>query len=659
MSHHIHSLGKSTFLKYALARLLSEQEVVLLCDNLHAYLFYRGTAYFQHASLGFLGLPVHKEHPTRAVWTPIDVDYQTHGPPIRAGIWPIQASSPKPTRWKSWVKQLDGALWGMPLWSLKELIRGYAFSSFYRPLRGSSLILLHLRSIPFSPNYNTLQRILEEHLSQPDGLTAPDTGDPKVDAILEILHREMEREKVAAAAAAAVEAEEAAAVAVEAEEAAAAGEEEEEVVMEQYSGELGDDTAMDQDQDMVNQVDQAPPQRPVPKEKMDHALEILVRTATEEFCFIPRDVYRGILDLPEARGINAGALNVLDYSKLQTLIKAFTSDKELDLVSHRLVVVFPTENRTTSDVWKVDFKSIQVAELAVKAMRKETDAYQRDIFNGLRGLPDGSVLAGRIFEEIAHRVFCEGTALRCYATTSNTEKIEPPPTFYASTVLSPQLSPISGPRDYVPVDFKGELSNVTLDGAKYYIPTMSNHPLFDSFIIDAKSRPAVISIFQITIASKHEGSSMGYLHVRRLKTHVRQLFREKGLRTLPDIKVRYFLVCPEDGLSREWQMPTGWGKGKKNTHRGDVFCIYIPSPRLMVRHICSLLSSPNRITAGCRLPVRGPDLPSIFQNLCPRLQEKISLALNHDCRVDLDSLYMPFLCASPLSLFPPLPLPSS
>jgi len=274
---------------------------VLLCDDVYVYLFYRGMAYYQQTSLGFVGLPVHREHPARAPWTPIDVDYQTHGPPIRSGVWPIQASSPKPIQWKLWLKQFGGALWGMPLWSLEELIRGYALSSFYFPFRGSSLILLHLCSISLSPNYDTLRGILEEHLSQPDGLTAPYTGDPKVDAILEILHREMGRKNLVAAAATAVE------------EAAA---------LEVCPGGLGDDTAVDQDQ--------APP--PVPKVKMDRVLEILVRTATEEFGFIPRDVYRGILDLPEMRRRHAGAVDELNCSDLRKLVRMFTSEKECDLI---------------------------------------------------------------------------------------------------------------------------------------------------------------------------------------------------------------------------------------------------------------------------------------------------------------------------------------
>ena len=63
------SPGKSNFPKFVLAWLLSKQQVVLLCCSAHAYLFHRDMVYFQPTSLTFLGLPVHREHPNRCLWT--------------------------------------------------------------------------------------------------------------------------------------------------------------------------------------------------------------------------------------------------------------------------------------------------------------------------------------------------------------------------------------------------------------------------------------------------------------------------------------------------------------------------------------------------------------------------------------------------------------
>jgi len=155
MSHRpIRSPGKSNFLKFMLAWLLSDGQVVLLCDNDRTYLFYRGRVYNRRTEVGFIDLPVHRAAPNRSVWAPIDVNYLDGGPPIRSDpiAWPIQASSPIPIRWRSWHKQFNAALWGMPLWNLEELIEGCAFCSFYPSIAKSiTNYPVSLQPIPFAP----------------------------------------------------------------------------------------------------------------------------------------------------------------------------------------------------------------------------------------------------------------------------------------------------------------------------------------------------------------------------------------------------------------------------------------------------------------------------------------------------------------------------
>ena len=122
--------GKSTFLFFILARLFSAQQVVLLCEDPKTYLFYCGKVYRRSAKLGFLDLP---KNPNRRYWpipALIDADFGERGPPLSriTNVWPIQASSPKPVRWKSWVKQYNAATLVMPLWSTEELMKGYVFN---------------------------------------------------------------------------------------------------------------------------------------------------------------------------------------------------------------------------------------------------------------------------------------------------------------------------------------------------------------------------------------------------------------------------------------------------------------------------------------------------------------------------------------------------
>ena len=118
---------------------------------------------------------------------------------------------------------------------------------------------------------------------------------------------------------------------------------------------------------------------------------------------------------------------------------------------------------------------------------------------------------------------------------------------------------------------------MTLDKNKYYVLTAPAHPLFDSFTItlDPYQWSVVISVFQITISPRHEGSAKGFPF--KIMTRVRELGKEYFNATF-NIKVAYFLVCPEGGPDHKWQMPVDGNKSVKiNDHHGDVFCICVPS----------------------------------------------------------------------------------
>ena len=130
---HARSPGKTTFLQFILAQLSSACQVVLLCENMQTYLFYCGKVYSRPTLSGFKHLPT---RPIKGyycpIWTLIDMNYADRGPPIDKGlnIWPVQASPSNRIRWKAWQKQYDAALFGMPLWSMKELIARYVFDLF-------------------------------------------------------------------------------------------------------------------------------------------------------------------------------------------------------------------------------------------------------------------------------------------------------------------------------------------------------------------------------------------------------------------------------------------------------------------------------------------------------------------------------------------------
>jgi hypothetical protein len=128
----IRSVGKTTFLNFVLARLLSARQVVLLCTSKEIHLFYRGEVYFRPTASSFEELPERLGSEYYPIWTLIDVDFKKEESviPEGANIWPIQASSPNSSRWKVWQNHFGAAVWGMPLWNMEELIKGYVFGLF-------------------------------------------------------------------------------------------------------------------------------------------------------------------------------------------------------------------------------------------------------------------------------------------------------------------------------------------------------------------------------------------------------------------------------------------------------------------------------------------------------------------------------------------------
>jgi len=129
---HTRPQGKTTFLKFLLAWLLSAHQAAILCDNDFIYLFYHGKVYSRPAVSAFKNAPRHKTSPYYPIWTLIDMDFRDREAPVDddLNIWPVQASPPNPIRWKSWRKQLGGALLGMPLWNREDLVHGYVLNLF-------------------------------------------------------------------------------------------------------------------------------------------------------------------------------------------------------------------------------------------------------------------------------------------------------------------------------------------------------------------------------------------------------------------------------------------------------------------------------------------------------------------------------------------------
>ena len=376
-------------------------------------------------------------------------------------------------------------------------------------------------------------------------------------------------------------------------------------------------------------------------ENVDTALETLVHNAIKEFGFAPRDVYRGVLVLSRTRELHTDAVRELKLPTLVSTIQLFTNTLSIEGLSHRVVGVYPRPSSPFSyhddDKWVIDFKSTQIADQVMEKMEVEEDNFIQSAYCLLHNTSGASCFAGRYFEAFVHRKFSVGWksdeatpqpirmtpnnrdpplfstdapsqshSARTTRTTHTTRSTRSTHSTRSTRSTHPKLPPTplqNTSRTSTRVNLTCDLSSVTLDDNRYYTSTSATLPLFDSFTINIEQHTAIISIFQITLSTRHHGSPEGYPIIRKIAAHVHGLLKERYPKTKVKVKVRYFLVCPASELGHQWQMPIGWSRNPRPqylTHRGDVFCIHIPNS---VHHSMSWLFTPNYVTTDLWLGI--------------------------------------------------------
>ena len=284
----------------------------------------------------------------------------------------------------------------------------------------------------------------------------------------------------------------------------------------------------------------------------------------------------------------------LDYTELQDVWFFSPSSGLAFETLHHVIVAFPrpiTPHSTYSlvdpDRWAIDFKSIRIARKVVELMRLQEIKDLREMYQFFHRSPESSVLAGWIFEAIVHRLLSGGWQPGPVLQPIRMDRKGPSdsPVFYtdpsSSTPDTSSLPLLPRTKVVMDVNFTDcQLSDVTLNNGRYYIPTAAIHPLFDSFTIDMDPHSVVISFFRITISPSNEGLVEGYRHVRKIMTRVHKLLKEADSNAT--VKFAYILVCPDDGSEYQWRMPVGWNKDTEtHDHRGDGFCIRVPVPETL------------------------------------------------------------------------------
>ena len=203
------------------------------------------------------------------------------------------------------------------------------------------------RSLQLSPHYHDFSHELQRALPSLDRSTPTNSDDKDIRAALEVLRTRRR-------------------VIEEGEEDEEGGEDKE--------GEKDEKKTKGENVNMVDKESQQPL-------AIRDALKILVQNATREFGFAPRDVYRGVFTLPDARNSLNAVVRSLTYEQLKDIVGAFERDGSLtDQPSHQVFEVYPCPPPAHDDSWTIKFKSASIAKKVAVALQKEEDKYLRQMY---------------------------------------------------------------------------------------------------------------------------------------------------------------------------------------------------------------------------------------------------------------------------------------
>ncbi|KAF9499280.1 hypothetical protein BDN71DRAFT_1586992 [Pleurotus eryngii] len=121
--------GKTYCLFFLLLKKLVKGEPVLFYRNRREVLYFSagGVQLNENIASSHL-LPLHPKvrNASAKTWALIDGDEGDRNPPttaiLEAFLFPVQAASPRTSRYKDWVKQRDGEVWPVARWSREDLL---------------------------------------------------------------------------------------------------------------------------------------------------------------------------------------------------------------------------------------------------------------------------------------------------------------------------------------------------------------------------------------------------------------------------------------------------------------------------------------------------------------------------------------------------------
>ncbi|KAE9400364.1 hypothetical protein BT96DRAFT_1018915 [Gymnopus androsaceus JB14] len=559
-------IGKSVFLWYLLAVLLTLKDdspvrraPVLLYHDVHIILFYDDRAYtpISPSTFDFTALP--EVDTSNAIWALIDVDDTTGEPAGLAGargVFPIQAASPDPKRYRNWLRKRKAVMWGFPFWTVEELLAGWKVQKQYAETIADIDYWLNHRDDPVKPEFElhlihrtTLEDALFSgqnfiHNEQEDKIFEDEQGDETVE--------EEQRDET-----------------VE--------DEDEDMHMAEYPGNDTQEQAQKATEETKEQ------QQPVSSINPEEAAKILLSHAITKYGWAARDVYEylhspaAVVDSHEyALKLRAEAVWEDTFKFVQHFVvtrDAFAGDVPH---SHRIIAIkLSSEVVGTSlkenDKWFPIIKSDYITGEMDQKLLQLTEEKCQNYYATFKEMgSDGASVAGCVYETIVHDKICKGIPLLSLQPMFPVKKNTARTSFTITSTSPVPLNRLAFPSSTrFPLRYGNLLEVFTLD--KYYIPLSHSNPLFDAFFFSKGQNESfvVLTISQVSTEMNHGGSPKALSLVEIIKKTAECSF---GM----PVHVRYLLICPEFLPDhRGWEFPL---KGYKVAIRGPMFYLGLPVP---------------------------------------------------------------------------------
>ncbi|EJC97352.1 uncharacterized protein FOMMEDRAFT_32521, partial [Fomitiporia mediterranea MF3/22] len=326
--------------------------------------------------------------------------------------------------------------------------------------------------------------------------------------------------------------------------------------------------------------------------------KLLVKDAVHRYGEAARDIKSAVFDgFAQAEKKYRAALT-LDTVTLDALIDALAcigteQVPDPESFSHKLFSVEPVGGETQlsygHDTFVPKFKSDQIGKIVMERVRR-LHVNQARKFSHLFGLfPESSTLGGWIFESYACHLLGSGNIQQrlipmLFKSCTDTHRV-----YEARLHEDSGTRLLNRMRKQASVTFPdGKLVLDKVDNIEdcLWVPAPRNHPLFDAFFVDLdvkdSSVTSTIWIAQMSLSATHSGSSAGYAHVKsivqKVQTRAEMLLKPDGVLQNRDtisqqkISVKYLYVCPMPEQQCTWRLPSnGW----INTVQGDVFCLHL------------------------------------------------------------------------------------